>query len=241
MQRGKGHGPEVCYNVQTAVERKHTRISANDVPNDTGDRACLRPMALQAKDLLGGPFDAVADGGDYHGEEGKPCLEAGSTPSIARLVTSANQKLGLFSKDDFTYAGATDTSQCPAGAQLTFRFATVELGRPIREYAPSAGQACPLKPQCTRHTGGRRLRRWVEEPLWEAMAQRVRSRPEVMRPRKQRGAHPFGPMQRWWDAGSCFRRGLEKGRTECSLTVLAYHLRRVVNLVEMPRLRAALG
>ena len=132
MQRGKGHGTEVCYNVQTAVDRKHTRIIANDVPNDTGDRAGLRPMALQAKDILGGTFAAVADGGDYHGEEVKTCLEAGSTPYIARLVTSANQKLGLFSKDDFTYDGATDTSQCPAGAQLTFRFATVELGRPIR-------------------------------------------------------------------------------------------------------------
>jgi hypothetical protein len=36
-------------------------------------------------------------------------------------------------------------------------------------------------------------------------------------------------------------RGLEKVRTEFSLTVLAYNLRRVVNLVEMPRLLAALG
>jgi hypothetical protein len=36
-------------------------------------------------------------------------------------------------------------------------------------------------------------------------------------------------------------RGLEKVRTEFSLTVLVYNLRRVLNLVEMPRLLAALG
>jgi hypothetical protein len=48
-------------------------------------------------------------------------------------------------------------------------------------------------------------------------------------------------MQRWWDAGYFFMRGLEKVRTECRVTVLAYNLRRVVNLVEMPRLLAALG
>jgi transposase len=81
----------------------------------------------------------------------------------------------------------------------------------------------------------------VDEPLLEEMEQRVRSRPEVMKQRKQLVEHPFGTMKRWWDAGYFFMRGLEKVRTEFSLTVLAYNLRRVVNLVEMPRLMAALG
>jgi transposase len=241
MKLGKGRGTEVCSTVQTAVDSQHKRIIANDVTNDPGDRDWLSPMALQAKAVLGGPFEAVADVGYYHGEEVKTCLEAGITPCIARPVTSANQQLGLLSKDDFTYDGATDTYQCPAGAQLTFRFATVELGRPIRYYATSACKACPLKSQCTRNKGGRRLTRWVDEHLLEAMEQRVRSRPEVMRQRKQLVEHPFGTMKRWWDAGYFLRRGLEKVRTEFSLTVLAYNLRRVLNLVEMPRLLAALG
>jgi transposase len=241
MKLGKGRGTEVCYNVQTAVDSKHKLIIANDVTNDTGDRACLSPMALQAQDILGGTFDAVADVGYYHGEEVKTCLEAGITPYVARPVTSANQKLGLFSKDDFTYDGATDTYQCPAGEQLTFRFATVQQGRHIRYYATAACRACPLKQQCTRNKGGRRLTRWVDEHLLEEMEQRVRSRPEVMKQRKQLVEHPFGTMKRWWDAGYFLMRGLEKVRTEFSLTVLAYNLRRVLNLVEMPRLIAALG
>jgi len=102
------------------------------VTNDTGDRAWLSPMALQAQDLLGSPCDAVADVGSYHGEEVKTCLEAGLTPSVAHPLTSAHQKCGLFSKDDFTSDRPTDTSQCPAGARLTCRFATVALGRPLR-------------------------------------------------------------------------------------------------------------
>ena len=73
------------------------------------------------------------------------------------------------------------------------------------------------------------------------MEQRVRSRPEVMKQRKQLAEHPFGTMQRWWDAGYFLMRGLEKVRTEFGLTVLAYNLRRALNLVEMPRLMAALG
>jgi transposase len=241
MKLGKGRGTEVCYNVQLAVDSQHKLIVANDVTNDTGDRAWLSPMALQAKEVLGRPFDAVADVGYYHGEEVKTCLEAGITPYVARPITSANQKLGLFSKDDFRYDQATDTYQCPASARLTFRFDAVEHGRHIRYYATSACGGCALKPQCTRSKGGRRITRWVDEHLLEAMEQRVRSRPEVMKQRKQLVEHPFGTMKRWWDAGYFLMRGLEKVRTEFSLTVLAYNLRRVLNLVEMPRLMAALG
>ena len=183
----------------------------------------------------------MADVGSYHSEEVKPCLAAGITPSVARPLTSAHQKLGLFSQDDFTYDGATATSQCPAGERLTFRFDAVEHGRHIRYYATSACRTCPLKQQCTRNKGGRRLTRWVDEHLLEAMEQWVRSRPEVMKQRKQLVEHPFGTMKRWWDAGYFLMRGLEKVRTEFSLTVLAYNLRRVLNLIEMPRLMAALG
>jgi transposase len=241
MKLGKGRGTEVCYNVQTAVDSKHKLIIANDVTNDPGDRDWRSPMALQAKAVLGCSFDAVADVGYYHGEEVKTCLEAGITPYVARPITSANQTLGLFSKDDFTYDAATDTYQCPAGERLTFRFDAVEHGRHIRYYATSACGGCALKPQCTRSKGGRRITRWVDEHLLEAMEQRVRSRPEVMKQRKQLVEHPFGTMKRWWDAGYFLMRGLEKVRTEFGLTVLAYNLRRVLNLVGIPRLIAALG
>jgi transposase len=241
MKLGTGRGTEVCDNVQTAVDSKHKLMIANDVTNDPGDRAWLSPMALQAKDILGSPFEAVADVGYYHGEEVKTCLEAGITSYVARPITSANQKLGLFSKDDFRYDQATDTYQCPASARLTFRFDAVEHGRHIRYDATSACGGCALKPQCTRSQGERRITRWVDEHLLEAMEQRVRSRPEVMKQRKQLVEHPFGTMKRGWDAGYFLMRGLEKVRTEFSLTVLAYNLRRVLNLVEMPRLLAALG
>jgi len=70
---------------------------------------------------------------------------------------------------------------------------------------------------------------------------RVRRRPEVMKRRQELVEPPLGTMNRWGDAGYFFMRGLEKVRTECSVTVLAYNLRRVLNLVAMPQLMAALG
>jgi hypothetical protein len=241
MTRGQGRGTEICYNVQTAVDAKHKLMVACEVTNDPGDRDWRSPMALQAKAVLACRFDAVADVGDDHGHEVRACLEAGITPYVPRPITSANGKLGLFSKDGFTYDRATDTYQCPAGAPLTCRFDTVERGRHLRYYATSACTGCALKPRCTRHKGGRRITRGVDEQLLEEMAQRVRSRPEVMKRRKELVEHPFGTMKRGWDPGDFLMRGLEKVRTEFSLTVLAYNLRRVLNLVEMPRLIAALG
>jgi hypothetical protein len=62
-----------------------------------------------------------------------------------------------------------------------------------------------------------------------------------MKQRKPLMEHPYGTMKRWWDQGSFSRRGWEKVRTALSLTVLAYNLRRVLNIVGMPRLLAALG
>ena len=132
MQRGKGRGTAVCSNVQRAVDSQHTRMIANDVTNDPGDRDWLSPMALQATEVLGCPCEAGADVGYDHGEEVQTCLEAGMTPDGARPITSANQKLGLVRTDDCTSDGATDTSPCPAGAQLTFRFDAGEHGRHIR-------------------------------------------------------------------------------------------------------------
>jgi hypothetical protein len=121
------------------------------------------------------------------------------------------------------------------------RFDTVELGRHIRYDATPACGGCIRKQQWTRSKGGRRMTRWVAEQLLEEMDQRVRSRPEVRKRRKEWVEYSFGTMQRWWDHGYFLLRGLEKVRTACSLMVLADHLRRVLNLVEMPRRLAALG
>jgi hypothetical protein len=85
------------------------------------------------------------------------------------------------------------------------------------------------------------MTRWVDEQRLEAMEPRVRSRPAVMKRRKELVAPPFGTMQRGWDHGYFLMRRLEKVRTGFSLTVLADHLRRVLNLVALPRLIAALG
>ena len=145
--------------------------------------------------------------------------------------TSANTKLGLFGKERFQYDPVSDVYQCPAGETLTYRFAPVEQGRSIRYYSTSAWSTCLLKPQCTRNKENRRITRWEDEAVLERMEQRVSEHPEVMRTRKSIVEHPFGTIKRWMDQSYFLMRGKDKVSGEASLTVLAYNMRRVINIL----------
>ncbi|HEX9692348.1 MAG TPA: transposase [Gemmatimonadales bacterium] len=59
--------------------------------------------------------------------------------------------------------------------------------------------------------------------------------------RKALSEHPYGTMKRGMDQGYFLLKGLRKVRVEFSLTVLAYNLERVLNLVGVPRLMEALA
>jgi hypothetical protein len=237
-----GAGIEVCYNVQTAVDAKHKLIVAETVTNAASDRDQLSPLATAAQEILQAPAPVVvADHGYYHGAEIKACLDAGITPLVPRPLTSANAALGLYTKDDFEYDRAQDVYRCPAGETLTYRTTTVELGRTIKNYRTSACGRCALQPRCTRNQDGRKLTRWVHEDLLDVMAQRLRQQPEVFVQRKALAEHPFGTMKRGMNQGYFLCRGLAKVRGEFSLTVLAYNLKRALNLLGVPRLLAAVA
>lgn len=233
---------EICYNVQTAVDAKHKLIVAEDVTNAAGDRDQLSPMGTAAQGVLGGATPVVvADPGYYHGAEIKTCLEAGLTPLVPRPLTSANEARGLFTKDDFVYDPGADVYRCPAGEALTYRSTTIELGRRIKNYRTRACGRCPLKPRCTRNKDGRKITRWVDEHLLEEMEQRLQRDRALFAQRKELSEHPFGTMKRAMDQGYFLLKGLRKVRGEFSLTVLAYNLKRVINLVGVPQLLAAVA
>ena len=233
---------EVCYNVQIAVDAKHQLIVAETVTNAAGDRDQLSSLATAAQEVLGGATPVVvADRGYYHGAEITTCVEAGLTPLVPRPLTSANEARGLFTQDDFVYEPAEDGYRCPAGQTLTYRSTTVEFGRTITNYRTRAWGRCALKPRCTRNQDGRKLSRWVHEDLLDAMAQRLRSSRDLFAQRKCLAEHPYGTMKRGMDQGYFLLKGLAKVRGEFSLTVLAYNLKRVFNLVSMPQLMEALG
>jgi transposase len=233
---------DVGYNVQVAVDRKHKLLVAQDVTNAITDDDQLSPMAMRAKETLGVErIRAVADMGYSHGHEIKACEEAGIEAYVPKPSTSANTKLGLFGKERFTYDPVKDCYRCPRAEELTFRFETTELGRHIRYDATGACRRCPLQERCTRNKDGRRMTRWVDEHLLERMEERLKATPAIMQERKPLVEHPFGTIKHANDQGYFLMKGLKNVRAEFSLSCLADHLTRVINILGVPPLLVALG
>jgi transposase len=234
-------GVDVCYNVEMVVDSKHKLIVTHEVTMAVTDKDQLAPMVKAAKQVLEvEQLDAVADKGFYNGEQVKECGQAHIQAYIPQPHTSRNQHKGLFTKDDFRYDNERDSYWCPQKEELTFRFETEEKGRATRYYATSACGGCPIKARCTENKGGRRITRWADEHLLEAMAERVRAHPEIMKVRKELIEHIFGTMKRGMDQGYFLLRTRKKVAAEMSLTVLAYNLKRVIKIVGVKGLIAGM-
>jgi len=68
----------------------------------------------------------------------------------------------------------------------------------------------------------------------DAMQERLDRAPETMRIRRQTAEHPFGTIKAWMGATHFLTRTLEKVRTEMSLHVPAYNLKRVIAIFGAP-------
>ena len=235
-------GMVVGYNAQLAVDAKHKLIAAAEVTNEVTDLKQLANVALVAKgNLECKQAEVVADAGYYNAAEVSRCAEQGIRAYVPKADTSANTARGLYGKSRFRYDARKDVYVCPAGAELTYRFATYELGRELRYYRARGCAGCALKKQCTRNQANRTITREENEGLMEAMAARMKAEPWKFKLRKTLAEHPFGTIKRWFGYTHFLLKGLEKVRTEWSLTTLAYNLKRVLNLVSFEKLMQAVA
>ncbi len=235
---GRGSGM-VGYNVQTAVDAKHHLIVAHEVTNVGADRGQLSNMANQARKAMDAEdLEVVADRGYFKGEEILACDEAGITVFVPKPLTSRSKAAGRFGKQDFRYLADDDVYLCPAGERLTWRFAAEEQGQIFSRYWSSACQSCSIKKLCT--TGKeRRITRWEHEAVLEAMEARLDRDPDKMRVRRETVEHPYGTIKAWMGATHFLMKTLGRVATEMSLHVLAYNLKRVMNIIGIGPLIAA--
>jgi transposase len=235
---GKGTAV-VGYNVQTAVDAKHHLIVAHEVTNHGSDRAQLSNMGGQAKAAMGvEALDLLADRGYFSGEEVLACGPLGVTPYVPKPLTSGSRSKGRFGKQDFVYVAEDDAYRCPAGETLTRRFTSVENGMNLYVYWTTRCADCPLKSRCT-NGKQRRIKRWEHEAVIDAMQDRLDRSPNAMRIRRATVEHAFGTLKAWMGATHFRTRTLEKVKTEMSLHVLAYNLKRMIAILgAQPLMRA---
>ena len=236
---GRGSGV-VGYNVQTAVDTEHHLIIAHEVTNSGSDRAQLANMGQQAKAALGvDRLEAVADRGYYSGEEIKACDDAGIAVTLPKPMTSGAKAEGRFGKQDFVYVADEDVYRCPAGQKLTYHMTSEQDGKMIRRYWTNVCRSCPLKSRCT-PGNERRIPRWEHEHVLESAQLRLDENPLAMRQRRETVEHPFGTLKMRMGATHFLMKRLPKVATEVALHVLAYNLTRVMNILGIQPLLAAM-
>jgi len=236
---GRGSGV-VGYNLQSAVETKHHLIVAHEVTNVGSDRSQLYNMASQAKEALDvDELEVVADRGYFKGEEILACEQDNITTYLPKPQTSRSLKKGQFSKRDFIYHAKDDEYECPAGERLIWRYTSEQNGQTLRKYWSSACPRCPIKAQCTT-AKYRRVARWEHEHILEELERRLDKEPERMRVRRTTAEHPFGTLKAWMGATHFQMKTLPRVSTEMSLQILAYNLKRVINIMGAKPLMAAI-
>lgn len=221
----------VGYNVQTAVDARHHLIVAHEVTNAVTDRGQLAAMAKAAKEAAAHPSPIVlADRGYFEGYQILECERAGIAAMVPKPLTSGGKFAGRFDKRDFIYDRRRDVSRCPAGQTAIHRFTTVEDGKTLHKYWPSACPGCHLKRQCT-PAPYRRISRWEHEDVLEIVQARLEGAPEASRLRQRTVDHVFGTLKAWMGSTHFLTRTLPRVRTEMSLQVLAYNLRRGIKIL----------
>ena len=227
---GRGTGT-VGYNVQAAVDAEHHLIVAHDVTNAGHDRTQLSTMAKKAREAFGTErMTALADRGYFNAPEILACEQAGIIPLVPKPLTSNSKAEGRFDKRDFTYDSAADAYECPAGEHATHRFTTEENGLTLHKYWSSACPRCPMRTRCTT-SSYRRITRWEHEHVLERMQMLLDARPQAAVARRQTVEHVFGTLKSWLGTTPLLTKTLPKVRTEISLAVLAYNMKRMIKIM----------
>ena len=232
------HGHAVAYNAQTVVDAEHKLIVAFDLTNEGNDQRLLHPMAELGQQALGvEAVSVVADTGYSSGEQGKLCEAVKITAIVPRAETVNPQGKQYFSRDAFRYDAASDSWECPAGETLTCH--QISQSEQQKKYWTDACAACALKAQCTK-ANRRVVVRSFHEDAREAMHRRAMADPAWMKLRRELVEHPFGVMKWLMGVPRFLVRGLRKAKAELALTVLAFNMKRVINILGVPALLQAL-
>ena len=237
---GRGSGV-VGYNVQAAVDTRHHLIVAHEVTNEGNDRAQLSAMATKTKAALETDrLDVVVDRGYFDGEEILACHDDGITVTLPKPLTSGAKAKGRFGKQDFVYLAEDDVYRCPAGERLVYHYTNQERGLSLRRYWATVCRVCAIKDRCTT-AKERRITRWEHEDVLDIVQQRLDEHPEKMKQRRETVEHPFGTIKYWMGYTHFQMKTLKRVGTEMALHVLAYNLKRVINIFGIRPLIAALS
>jgi transposase len=230
--------PKAAYNVQIGTENQFVvGYSVHQRPGDTG---CLIPHLERLREMAGElPTRVVADAG-YGSEENYAYLEEAEVESFVKYPTFDREQKRSWKKqtyrvENWQYDAERDEYICPQGKRLIYdrtvrRQSTNGYVVERREYECEDCAGCPVKAECTRSSGNRRVGGSRHLERYREQAREKLKSEEGVRLRKRRGVEVegvFGRLKHNWGFRRFMLRGLEKVEVEWGLLCIGHNMARL--------------
>lgn len=236
--------PKPAYNVQIGTERQF--VVGFSVHQRAGDTACLIPHLEQLQQNTGKRFPkAVIADAAYGSEENYAYLEAHGAGNYLKYNTFYQDthhyrdarvlRAHQFRAENFHYDPHSDTFTCPADKPLHFQYETrrtTENGFDTRRRIYECGQCanCPIRSQCTKAKGNRRIQISFRLLRYRQQARENLTSPEGERLRGARSTEVetvFGHVKHNLGFRRFHLRGMEKVKTEWGLVCIAHNMQKM--------------
>jgi len=243
--RGR-QGTHAGYNAQIAVDEKHGLIVNSDVVNESNDTKQFTEQVRQANEVLGRKCKtACADAGYANTGNLKEAVEEG----IEVIVPNQKQALhkhedALFGKDKFIYNKGNNQYLCPEGKVLKYSHYSETKGHYLyRIKGPSNCLQCKHYGKCTNNMRGRAIIRLKDEHVKEELEALYRSDKGqvIYKKRKEKVELPFGHIKGNLKAGAFLLRGIKGVNAEMALLSTCFNISRMITILGMSGIMAALG
>jgi len=223
------------YNIQMGTENQF--IVGFSIHQRPGDTACLISHLEEVKQQLGTlPKRIVADAG-YGSEENYNYLEKEKLENFVKFNTFHKEQKRSWQKQRFRvenwkYEQERDEYLCPGNKRLTFRRelnkkTDLEYLSRIREYECQNCSDCPMKSECTRAAGNRRIQISPKLNLYREQARTNLLSDQGRRLSTQRNVDVesvFGQLKHNWGFRRFYLKGKDKVRTEWGLLSIAHNI-----------------
>jgi transposase len=235
--------PKPAYNVQIGTEGQY--VVGFSVHGRAGDTACLISHLEGLRTHLGRlPKNIVTDAG-YGSEENYAYLEQHGLGNFVKYNTFYQDthhfrkpeviRKHQFRAENFEYDPDQDAFICPAQKRLHFQYTSRYKSdngylSDRRNYECDRCDLCPLKPQCTKAKGNRKIRISFRLLEYRRQARANLVSEEGKRLRANRSVEVetvFGIVKHNMAFRRFHLRGLEKVKTEWGLVSIAHNMRKL--------------
>lgn len=243
--RGR-QGTHAGYNAQIAVDERHGLIVNSDVVNESNDTKQFSEQVRQANEVLGKKCKtACADAGYANTGDLKEAVEE----DIEVIVPNQKQALhkhegALFGKDKFIYDKENNQYLCPEGKVLRYSHYSETKGHYLyRIKGPSNCLLCKHYGKCTNNMRRRAIIRLKDEHVKEELeALYISDKGQaIYKKRKEKVELPFGHIKGNLKAGAFLLRGLKGVKAEMAILSTCFNISRMITILGMPGIMAALG